>query len=303
MKHPYLYCLMAIILFSTLEFSGKLIDPNIAPLSITGYRFLIGSVVLFFPALHQYRKNNQMIKIRDLLKISLPGILNIAFSMYFLQLGIFYGKAVIAAILISSNSIFVMIFGYFILHEKVSKFQLIGIFAGLAGLVLVMIGNSNNGDVKVISLSLGILFSFLASITFALFTVISKKMIRHYGNLVFNTVSFFSGSVLLLILGLIAGVDLHSIQNFKDLSILLYLGIFVSGIAYVLFFQGLKYLPAYAGSMFFMLKPVFATILAVLFLRESFSLVQGLGVLLILTGISLEQLIKLIKKEKRNHYA
>ncbi len=298
MRSSYLMCLIAILFFSTLEFSGKLFDSQITPLTITGYRFFIGSLILFVPALYQYRKKKMQLKAIDFLKISLPGVLNIAVSMYFLQLGIYYGKAVIAAILISSNSIFVIIFAQFLLHEKVSKGQLIGILIGISGLLLVIMGNSASGDVKVISVSLGILFSVLASITFALFTVISKKMIRTYSNTVFNAISFFSGSIVLLGLGVILKVDLNPVHSMKDGIILVYLGLFVSGLAYLLFFQGLKKLPASAGSMFFLLKPVFATTLAVLLLKESFSMLQGFGVVLILFGMSFDHLYKFVKSKR-----
>ena len=42
----YLFSVIAIFFFSTVEIAGKLIDSEISPLNITVYRFLIGSIFL-----------------------------------------------------------------------------------------------------------------------------------------------------------------------------------------------------------------------------------------------------------------
>ncbi|HYE12543.1 MAG TPA: DMT family transporter, partial [Patescibacteria group bacterium] len=64
-----------------------------------------------------------------------------------------------------------------------------------------------------------------------------------------------------------------------------YLGIFLSGIAYITYMEALKLLSASKGSMVFFLKPVLASTLAVVFLRESLSIKTVAGMLLVLTGI------------------
>ena len=114
----YFFCFLGILLFATLEIAGKLIGENISPTAITAYRFLLGSLLLLFPAIHQWKKLPQKIGVRDWLKMAYPGCLNVGIAMFSLQLSIYYGKASMAAILISSNSIFVAIFAALILKEK-----------------------------------------------------------------------------------------------------------------------------------------------------------------------------------------
>lgn len=296
MQIAYLFCILAIFFFSTLEFTGKMIGADISPLAVTAYRFLIGSLILLVPAIFQLKKNTITLNKKDILSMALPGIINITVSMYLLQLAIFYGKALIAAILISSNSIFVSLLAFFILEEKIGKYRLIGIIAGIIGMIMVVAGNQGLDYTPAKSVSLGIIFSMMASVSFALFTVLAKKNIHKYGAVVFNCISFFVGAIVLLIVGLLLKVDLSFSPNIKNISALLYLGLFVTGFAYILYSKGLQKIDASLSSMFFLLKPVFASFLAVIILKESFSVWQGIGLFLILTGLSLEQIVRLINR-------
>lgn len=300
MKLSFLYCALAIFFFSTLEFVGKLVGTSINPLALTVYRFYIGSLILLIPALIIIRKQKLEVKLSSVINMSIPGIINITLSMYFLQLGIFYGKALIAAILISSNSVFVSIFAMFMLKEKLTIQRALGIVIGLIGMVLVIQGNQGQDLVPPKSVSLGVIFSLLASVLFALYTVMSKKMIKQYGNIIYNSISFFSGATVLLIVGLIMGVSYKITITPTSISSLLYLGIIVTGLAYFLYSKGLEKIPASSSAMFFLLKPVFASALAVLVLHESFSSIQGVGLIFILLGLSLEYIWTNLIKNKAN---
>ncbi len=301
MQWAYISCVLAIFFFSTLEFVGKLISNEISPLAITVYRFYIGSLLLAVPAWINGRKRKISLSKTDITHIAIPGIINIAVSMYLLQLAIYYGKALIAAILISSNSIFVSIFAYYILKEKISYNRLIGIIIGILGMLMIVIGNRGADYIPSKSLSLGVLFSILASVSFALFTVLAKKNIKTYGALVFNSISFFIGATVLLIIGLLLKADFTMTTSFYNLSSILYLGLIVTGLAYLLYSNALQKIPASITSSFFLLKPVFASLFAVLILKESFSVWQAFGLFLILFGLNIEQIYVLIYKIRKKY--
>lgn len=301
MQWAYISCILAIFFFSTLEFVGKLISNEISPLAITVYRFYIGSLLLALPAILALKKNKIRLSITDITHIAIPGIINIAVSMYLLQLAIYYGKALIAAILISSNSLFVSIFAYYILKEKISYNRLIGIIIGILGMLMIVIGNRGADYIPSKSLSLGVLFSVLASISFALFTVLAKKNIKVYGSLVFNSISFFIGASVLLLMGLVLKVDFSLTPSFYNISSILYLGLIVTGLAYLLYSNALQKIPASLTSSFFLLKPVFASVFAVIILKESFSVWQALGLFLILFGLNIEQIYILLYKLRKKY--
>jgi drug/metabolite transporter (DMT)-like permease len=290
-KISYIYCFLAIFFFSTIELVGKLIGQGISPLLITAYRFMIGGLILLPFAIYHKRKLTFQLQVSDYLKMAYPGILNVAVSMMFLQLAVYYGKASLAAILVSTNPLFVAIFAYMILKETLDRYKILGIALGLCGIGLIVMGEPEilQGNTNIL---LGVLFSFLAALTFGLNVVISKNYIKRYGNLFFNTVAFFSGAFVLLIVGVIFRINPIFSFSLKNWIYIIYLGLFVTGFAYILFFEGLKRLTAATGSMFFFLKPALASAFAVLLLHEHLSLWQVIGIVLIIISLNTDRLRK-----------
>ncbi len=277
---PYLFCFITILFFSTLEVVGKLIGANISPASVTVYRFIIGAIVLAPIAFSELKKKSKKLNFREIAGMTIPGILNVAVSMYLLQISVFYGKAFLSAIIISTNPVFTTIFAHFILKEKMSAKVLIAQIVSILALVGIVLMEkdlfSGSRDI-----SLGIIFAILAAVSFALYTVLSKRQVKTHGSIVFNSVSFFGGALILAAFTLIQGGSLSFTPNPGNLMLLLYLGIFVTGIAYYLFFQALKKIPASVGASFFFLKPVIAGLLAFLILGERMHNLQALFYLVI----------------------
>ena len=280
----YLYCFIAVFFFSTNELVGKLIGEGISPGMITIVRFLIGFLILFPIVLKREQKDFLTLRLPDVIKISIPGIINVVGAMLFLQLAVYYGKASTSAILISSNAIFVFFLASLILKERMSPGKMLGLILGFSGIIFVI-----RGDIPSLASgsnpTLGLFFGILASVTFALFTVLAKKQILTYGNMIFNTVSFIIGALLLLLISLLFGLDLTFELTGDNIIYILYLGIFVTVLAYVLYFAGLKNISTANGSMIFFLKPFIASGLSWLLLGERISLLQFLGIILILGGI------------------
>ena len=279
--------IFTMIIFSTLEVTGKMIGTSISPYVITVFRFLIGGLFLLPFALAYKKKKKIKLAARDILRLTLPGIINVCISMLFLQLAVYYGEAAISAILISANSIFVAIFSHLILKEKISLFKIIGLVLGLTGITMIILNQPHN-SADAINPALGIFYGCSASITFGLFTVVSKKYIKEYGNLITNSISFINGSLILLILSLLFHRDFNFVLTTKNLLFMLYLGIFISGIGYLTYFEGLKKVSATIGSMFFFLKPIIASVLAYLVFGEKLSSIQILGIFVIITGLNLD---------------
>lgn len=284
MNKYYLLCILAIFFFSTIEIVGKLVDSSISPIAITSYRFLTGSIFLLIPVLFNIKNYIKKITAFDLIYISLIGILNVCISMYMLQLGIYYGQAALSAIIISSNPIFVGIFALFILKEKINFLSILCWFFGLIGLSMVIFGQDSISKSSR-NLSLGILFSLLASVTFGLYTVLSKRFVMKYDSKFFNAVSFLAGALVLMVMGFAGKQEMLFQLNTKNLITILYLGIFVTGIAYLAFFNGLKGIATASGSIFFLLKPVFASIMAFFILHERLSFIQIAGVVIVLLSL------------------
>lgn len=293
-SHPlhHLYCFLGVLLWSTIEFSSKFLSPDVSPYSVTAWRFLIGGLVLLPFALGQIKARRRGLKLREILQMVFLGILIVCLSMLLLQLSISYGKASISAILVSSNPMFVVIFAYFILRERITLTQFFGLLAGLVGIGLLIFGEGDLAAGKYPNLSLSIALALAAALVFGLYAVLTKQSVARHGNIITNCVSFLGGSVLLFGYNALAGEQMLIRLNWQNALVMAHLGIIVTGIAYLFFFEGMKKLGANTASFYFFLKPVIASLLAVFILREALSTLQVIAILVIIAGLAYSSVMK-----------
>jgi drug/metabolite transporter (DMT)-like permease len=281
-----LYSLLAICIWSSLELAGKLLGEGISPFAITAWRFLIGGAVILPFAVAQGLKDKVKLTVSSILTLGALGILNVVVSMLLLQLAIYYGKASLTAIIVSMNPLFVSLFAFIIIKEKLTRYQLYSLALGFAGLVVIVIGEQDLSLGSFENLPLGITFAVLAGITFALYTVLTKRAVSMYGNRIANSASFLIGGAVLTGLNLIIGKSMLFEPIARNIILILYLGIIVTGVAYLLYFEGMKELSAARASVYFFLKPALASILAYIFLAEHLSLIQTIGIILVMLALS-----------------
>jgi drug/metabolite transporter (DMT)-like permease len=114
-----------------------------------------------------------------------------------------------------------------------------------------------------------------------------------------NSASFISGSLILMPMLYLTG---QPVFNFSQsvLVPLIYLSIFVTGIAYLTYFAALREMPANVGSSVFFVKPIVASLLAVIFLGERVTPFLLLGGLLVLAGIYLTLFFERGKRTTRS---
>ncbi len=282
----HLFCLIAIIIWSSLEITGKLVGTRIDPFTLTAWRFVIGGLALLPFAIRQAKQNSIRIKQSSILRIGSLGILNVCVSMLLLQLSIFLGKASLTAVIVSMNPLFVSIFAMLLISEKLTLSQSLSLALGMIGLMVIVLSENEMGSISYRNLPLGILFAVLASITFGLYTVLTKSAVSKYGNLLTNSVSFLVGGFSLLLVNLIIGKPLIFEFTPRNLLFMAYLGLIITGLAYLLYFEGMKVITASRASGYFFLKPALATILAYLVLKETLTSGQILGIIFIVISLN-----------------
>jgi drug/metabolite transporter (DMT)-like permease len=130
----------------------------------------------------------------------------------------------------------------------------------------------------------------LSGTAFALFAVFGKKMTARHGALTVNTFAFIGGGALLIpvIVWLSAGFDYGGVSSGAWLS-LLYMAIFPSIVAYLIFYYALTKIAASRVSTFGYLQPLMATLLGLWLLGDQITgtLVAGGG--LVLAGVFLTE--------------
>ncbi|MCK9309826.1 MAG: DMT family transporter [Candidatus Cloacimonetes bacterium] len=281
----HLFCLIAIIIWSTLEVTGKLVGIGIDPYTLTAWRFVIGGMILLPFALRQVRKDKLQISRSSILHIGSLGILNVCVSMLLLQLSIFYGKASLTAVIVSMNPLFVTGFAMVLIKEKLNRIQLLSLGLGLLGLLLIVFSERDFANSSYLNLPVGVIFAIMASLTFGLWTVLTKSAIVRYGNVFTNALSFLVGGIILMLINLIIGKPAAFSFSMRNLLLVSYLGLFITGVAYLLYFDAMKAISASVASAYFFLKPALATLLAFFILKETLSMGQLVGITLIVVSL------------------
>jgi probable blue pigment (indigoidine) exporter len=183
-----------------------------------------------------------------------------------------------AATLTATAPIMVMLIAWGLIRERPRPASLAGAAVGVAGVALLVLRADFAVD------PVGVAASFGAVAMPSLGFVLVKRWKPPVDLLTFTAWQLVAGGLALLPIALLVEgapppIDLRAVGGF------LYLGLFGTVLAYVVWFRGLGRLPAGAVALVGLLNPVAGTVIGVLLAGETFGAVQALGLLMVLAGI------------------
>jgi len=189
------------------------------------------------------------------------------------------------ALLVDINVVAVAIISFFAFREKLNKIQLSGIVIGSFGVVLVATDKGLSFDVSELS---GDVMVYLAGWSWAFFIVLSKKMMKQY-----NGIQISSGAILSCMIFLAPAAGYVFLTG-ADMTIeplgwamVLYLGLFCTSIATLLWALGLEGVSATASATIMLVEVVTALVLSIGLLHETMQSWAIFGSLLVLAAIYL----------------
>jgi len=297
MKKAYGFVVLTALLFSTMEVACKVAGNDLDPLQLTFLRFLIGGLILLPFGIAEMKKKEIKLDSKDILKLLGVGTIGIPISMVLFQVGIMNCNASSASVMFSINPLFTMVCAHLLTSEKITKQRLAALTIGIVGLVFII----RPWDVQEGNTVFGAVCLLLAAITFGFYTVTGKMVSQKIGSVAQAGISFLLGAAVLLIVIIIMGRPV--LEGVTDnISIILYTGIFVTGLGYYSYFTSIKLSDATTGSFAFFLKPALAPIIAVIILKETilWNTIAGIVIILIASymNIRFQQGKKLKKEEK-----
>jgi drug/metabolite transporter (DMT)-like permease len=192
--------------------------------------------------------------------------------------------ASVNAVLVSTNIMLIALFSVIFLGERVTWVRALGIIGAFAGVALVTF---NRGMALGAGLDLlGCGFSLMAAVSFAVYTILGKRLVERNDPLIVTTLALFSGAVLLSAFsGVSLGFERLRSAGHEAWWLMVLLGATMIGISYPIWFDRLRLLPASRASAFIYLTPVLAVILSFLILGEHFLWPFYLGGALVLGGV------------------
>jgi drug/metabolite transporter (DMT)-like permease len=199
--------------------------------------------------------------------------------------------ASVNAVLVSTNIMLIALFSVIFLGESVTWPRALGIVGAFAGVALVTFnkGFALSGGLDL----LGCGFSLLAAVSFAVYTILGKRLVERNDPLIVTSLALFSGAFLLTAFsGISLGFGGLRTAGQEAWWLMILLGATMIGISYPVWFDRLKHLSASRASAFIYLTPVLAVILSFLILGEHFSWPFYLGGALVLGGVVISSALR-----------
>lgn len=248
---------------------------NIDPFFLAFLRFFISGLILVCID----RKKITAIQKKDWFFLSGLGILGITVALGSFHASLKGLNASTGAVIFSMNPLFSTLFAVFFLKETMNLRKAGGVLTGFLGVYIVCFG-MNPPEITGMKY---ILLMLTAAIGFGTYIAATKPFIKKYGTFFTTGTVFITGSLPYLLF-----IKSYSVTEIStSLPVLLYLSLITTGLAYCLYFYGLKRVPLIAGTSMFYLKPVLATLFAIVLLNEKPSFHFYAGIIIILTGMFL----------------
>lgn len=292
----YLYALAAIFFWSFNVIYSKYLANTFTPFEISFVRWIIPAL-LFLPFTYKSIIQHRQIFIKHWLLILILALTGLGFQNTFVYYAGQTANAVDMALINATSPIFLMILTAIFLHGKIGLFQIIGILIAVFGVIIVIL-DGNLKNFRNISLSVGDLWMLLSAFLFAVYGVAQKMLPPDIPSLPAFSLMICFSSILFLPL---AAYDFahHIPDNITklDVLILLILGIFNSGLAYIAWNKAIAVIGTVKTGITYYLTPIFTTVEAYFLLNEHIYPDQIYGIILVLAGIGISN-----RKHKKETY-
>jgi drug/metabolite transporter (DMT)-like permease len=225
---------------------------------------ILGATILFWLIKSFYVK--EKIDKKDLLMMAICAVFGVAVNQLFFFHGLNLSSAINSGIFMSINPILVTILSLFILKDKVTLVRAFGIVLGTtATILLTLTAGTGKGDSV-----LGDTFLFINAVSYAIYLVMAKPLMRKYSPLTVITWVFTFGLLFVLIFPPTL-LDLSN-TNFSVIPShvwykITYVIIGVTFFTYLLTMYGLKYLSPTVSSSYIYFQPILVMAFAYLFLN------------------------------------
>jgi drug/metabolite transporter, DME family len=273
---PYIMVLLGAVLWGTTGTTQTFLQEGVSSFAVACVRSGIGGGLLLLLVLvmkkMQWRTWPWKWNILAALAIAL-------FQCLFFSSIRFTGVAIGTVVTIGSAPVFSGIIEWIIWKVKPNRIWAIATSFAIIGCALLFV---NRGEAVIDPFGIGL--ALCAGCMFALYTNVSKQLMKEAETLPAVAMTFSMCAIMLAPLALMDGVSW--IAEMNNVVPMLYMGIITTSIAYLLFLAGLRFVNSSAAVTLSLAEPLTAALLGVLFLGEYLSMTSWGGVLLILGGIA-----------------
>ena len=279
--YRYLLILLAVVFWGISFVATKTVLLEIKPVTVIILRLILASILLAIVAFSTKRSFSVNLKSHGWIFIL---ALVATFHLWIQVTGLQYTTASNTGWIIGTAPIFMAILGLIFFKEKVTILQLGGILIAMFGLLL-LIGKGNILNIDLIE-NKGDLLVLGSAFTWGVYSMVNKKISLTYSPLMTILYLFLMMAIIIIPFNL----NLETFNSVINLSFIgwvsiLFLGLFCSGIAYVIWAQALRDMESAKVGAFLYFEPFITVLAAWFFLREAITFMMILSGLLITLGV------------------
>ena len=221
---------------------------------------------------------------KDIFRFILCSLSALAVNQMLFMKGLSLTFPIHASLLLLITPILITFCAAWMLREKITSLKIFGLIAGVTGaVILISSGRSaGNGD----NIILGDILVILSAIAYTIYFILVKPLIKRYPPIDIMRWVFTFGLIMIIPLGYNEFKEI-TWQHFTFMDYFLIFIIAVPGtfLAYIFNVYGIKVLSASAAGAYIYLQPVFAVLIATLFLKEPVLPYKILAAILIFSGV------------------
>jgi len=242
------------------------------------------SVSLFW-SLFLLKPGNAGIRKKDIPRFILCGLTGITLNQVCLIKGLSMTSSFHGAMLSLGTPIFISIFAVWLLKEKMNATRVTGLVCGISGAaILIVIKDQGNNTNDIV----GDLFALMAAIAYAFYLVLARPLMQSYNALHVTRWVLTIGAIGILPVGwrdfAQTNWQAFHVSHWMALG---FVAIAATFLAYLLSVYALSVIGPSATGAYIYTQPVFAAMVAMLFMGEHFTLIKAAATVLIFSGVYL----------------
>ena len=273
--------MLAVIFWGTSFIATKIALNELTPKTIISLRLILASSLLLIIAL--IRKEDFSVNRRNHLNIFVLALIAV-FHLWIQVTGLKFTTAANTGWIIGTAPIFMAILALVFFREKITALQIIGIVIAMTGLLLLV----GKGDITNINLieNKGDLLVLASAFTWGVYSMVNKKISLSYPPLMTILYLFIMMAIIIIPFNL-NKETINSVIHLSSISwvAVSFLGLFCSGIAYVIWAYALREMESAKVGAFLYFEPLVTVLAAWIFLAETITILMILSGIIITIGV------------------
>ncbi|HMX37185.1 MAG TPA: DMT family transporter [Ferruginibacter sp.] len=246
----------------------------------------VGVSTILFWCLFFLKPANISIAREDRLRLILCAVTGIAVNQLLFLKGLSLTYSIHASLLMLTTPILIVFIAAWLLKEKAGPWKIAGLLLGIAGALVLILAKDNSGNGN--NVLFGDILIIINAISYTIYFILVKPLMLKYNPVVLIRWIFTIGLILVLPFG---WAEFKAIrwEHFQPVDMLSISLVTLTGtfLAYLFNIYGIKVLGSSVAGFYIYTQPVFAALIAMLFLREELTLYKLIAALMIFTGVYL----------------